>query len=164
MSLGNPESDVTLVEFSDLQCPACRSFHPTVSAILEQYGNDIHYVYRHFPLDQHPMAVPAAIAAEAAHRQEKFYEMVDYIFENQEDLSDELLDQAAVELELDIEQYNADREDPAIADKVQEDLVDGSAAGVNSTPSFFLNGMKLNLFNHQELINAVEEALAESSL
>src|SRR3989344_9671208 len=86
---GNPDAAVYLVEFSDFQCPACAAFAPTVQEIIEKHKDKLLVSYRHFPLDQHPYAVEAAIAAEAAAQQGKFWGMADLLFTNQTRLSDE---------------------------------------------------------------------------
>lgn len=166
---GNAEAAVTLVEFSDFQCPACRAFAPLASQIVEEYGEDIAFVYKHFPLSQHENAEPAALAAEAAGAQDKFFEMHDLLFDRQEDWEDlddpfDTFVEYANELELDIEQftevYNADE----TKKKVQADLLEGTQAGVNSTPTFYLNGQKLrNPGSYDEFANMIQLAIEESA-
>ena len=79
---GNPNADVVLVEYSDLQCPACAAYHPVVKEVVEQYSDEIRFEYKHFPLPMHPYAIQAAVAAEAAGQQGMFFEFHDLLFEN----------------------------------------------------------------------------------
>src|SRR3989338_7412089 len=156
---GNTEASDYLVEFSDFQCPACGSFHPTVKAMVEENKDKLIFVYRHFPLDQHAQALPAALAAEAAGEQGKFWEMHDYIFENQAALSEEMLLSAAEKLGLDKVKYEEAYKNKKYQEKVSKDLADGQRLGVNATPTFFLNGKKLNSVNVDDLKRSVEEEL-----
>ena len=156
---GERDAKTYLVEFSDFQCPACGSFHPKVKEIVEKNKDKIVFAYRHFPLDQHKMAVPAALAAEAAGEQGKFWEMHDYIFENQDSLSEEFLLSAGEKLGLDKEKYEKAFKEKKYQDKIDKDQTDGIKFGVNSTPSFFLDGKKLDLFSQTDLEKSVSEAI-----
>src|SRR3989338_5579059 len=156
---GNTEALDYLVEFSDFQCPACGAFYPQVKSLADANKDKLALSYRHFPLDQHPMAVPAALAAEAAAEQDKFWEMHDYIFENQSSLSEEFLLNAAEKLGLDKAKYEEAYKNKKYQDKISADLSDGQKFGVNATPTFFLNGKKLNPVNFEDLKRSVEEAL-----
>ncbi|OGG00275.1 hypothetical protein A2153_04780 [Candidatus Gottesmanbacteria bacterium RBG_16_38_7b] len=156
---GNKEAKTYLVEFSDFQCPACRSFQPQVKALVEKNKDKLVFAYRHFPLTQHPLALPAALAAEAAGEQEKFWEMHDYIFENQESLSEEILLSAPEKLGLDKEKYLKAFKDKKYQDKIDKDTSDGRKFGVDATPTFFLNGKKLDLFTSSDLSKSVEETI-----
>lgn len=162
--LGNADAPVTLVEFSDLQCPACAAYAPILKEVVDTYKGKVRLVYKHFPLDQHVHAKKAAYAAEAANKQGKFFEFSEVLFSKQsewQDLSEKDVDAKfasyAKSLSLDMKKYEADRKDPAIAKKVEADMTAGIAAGVNSTPSFFLNGTKLsnprNLEEFKQLID-----------
>jgi protein-disulfide isomerase len=147
-SKGNTEAPVTLIEYSDFQCPACASYYPLVKELMNEYGDRVHFVYRNFPLVQHKNAAPAALAAEAAGRQGKFWEMHDLLFENQVRWATSkevrtIFEQYASSLKLNLEQFSADMESDEIKAKVQADYDGGIAAGVNSTPTFFLNGEKI---------------------
>ena len=164
---GNTTSTVTLIEYSDFQCPACGAYYPILKQVFEEYGDRIQFVYRHFPLRNiHPNAEPAARAAEAAGKQGKFWEMHDMIFENQTTWSGfasviSTFEGYAQELGLDIEQFRQDLTDGAIADQVQGDYNGGLDAGVNSTPTFYLNGQKLdNPRGLEPFKQVIEEALA----
>lgn len=148
-----------LVEFSDFQCPACKLFKPQVDEILNKYSDRMLFVYRHFPLMQHPYGQKAAMASIAAQNQGKFWEMYDYLFANQEKLSDEVVLTGAAEMGLDVEKFKADWESDDTKNKVQKDTADGASLGVNSTPTFYLNGVKLNLANLNSLSQEVEKAV-----
>lgn len=161
LKAGNPDATAYLVEFSDFQCPGCAAFAPVVSQIVEKHKDKLLFAYRHFPLDQHTFAMKAAIAAEAAARQGKFWEMADLLFANQTKLSDERILQFAQSLQLDQSQFVQSLNDAAIKQKVEADRNYGIRIGINSTPTFFLNGNKLNLINFEDLKRAVEKAILE---
>ncbi len=166
---GNPEAPLTLVEYSDLQCPACAAYAPMVKQLVEKHDGKLKLVYRHFPLDQHIHATKASYAAEAAHKQGKFFEYQDLLFDSQtdwQDLSEKDIDaklQAyAGQLKLDMKQFNADKNTQAVKDKVEKDKASGLAAGVNSTPSFFLDGVKIsNPRSFEEFDKLITDKLAK---
>tara|TARA_B100001105_G_C22374224_1_gene436470 strand:- start:417 stop:1112 length:696 start_codon:yes stop_codon:yes gene_type:complete len=145
------ESSVILVEYGDFQCPGCGSAHPYVKTLLEEYGDRISFVFRNFPLTSiHPNARAAAAAAEAAGLQGKYWEMHDVIFENQSEwqnanTSDRLTTfiSYAEDLDLDVAQFENDFASSAVSQKISFDQALGSKEGVDSTPSFFLNGERL---------------------
>lgn len=156
---GSATPKVTLVEFSDFECPACGAAYPYVKKVIEQYKDELRFVHRHFPLDQHKFAERAAEVSEAAGAQGKFWEMHDLLFENQASMSAEMMNGLAIELKLDIDAFNKALADGTYKDKVQKDQSDGIALGINSTPTFFLNGKKLSLFNFSQLQTEVEKAI-----
>jgi protein-disulfide isomerase len=136
-----PESaKVTLVEFSDFQCPFCSRVTPTLAQIEKEYGDDVRIVFKHLPLGMHPKAPAAHAAAEAAHRQGKFWEMHDRIFANQAAMSPDKYVEWAGELGLDVERFKRDMADPAVKRKVDADAAEATALGVTGTPGFFING------------------------
>jgi protein-disulfide isomerase len=142
---GNINAPIELVEYGDYQCPHCGRAYPIIKNIQKKLGNKISFVFRNFPLSEiHPNAMNAAVAAEAASAQDKFWEMHDIIFENQGHLSDVDLIKYAVKLGLNIEQFKADFEKPKYLEKVETDFESGIRSGVNGTPSFFINGEKYN--------------------
>ena len=156
---GNKDAKTYLVEFSDFQCPACKSFHPLVKALVEKNREKLVFSYRHFPLDQHQQAMPAALASEAAGEQGKFWEMHDYLFDNQESLSEEFLLASWEKLGLDKEKFEKAFKEKTYKDKILKDLADGRKFAVDATPTFFLNGKKLELFSQNDLEKTVSEAI-----
>lgn len=156
---GSASASAFLVEFSDFQCPACKGFLPTVESIVNQYGDKLLYAYRYFPLAQHPYAMKAAIAAEAANRQGKFWELHELLFADQDKLSDELVQEHAKKIGLNMDQFNSDLKDSSVQAAVDKDQSDGNRFGVNATPTFYLNGKALRLNTPQDLQQAVADAL-----
>lgn len=156
---GDAKAAVTLVEFSDFQCPACAAAKPTVDAILNQYKDKIYFAYRHYPLDQHPLGEPAARAAEAAAKQGKFWEMYDLLFTNQASFSEDKFRELAAGLKLDMDKFKADYQSPEVKNLVFADRAAGDKLGVNATPTFFLNGQKLVLYDFADIKAAIEKAL-----
>lgn len=140
---GSDNALVTIVEFSEFQCPFCSRVGPTISQIMETYGDDVRIVFKHRPLDFHDRAMPAARAAIAAQNQGKFWEYHDILFANQRELTDENLVAYAEQLGLNIEQFRTDMAAEATNARIQEDmqLADRLAAG--GTPHFFVNGIRI---------------------
>ncbi len=140
---------VVLMEYSDLQCPACASYYPLVKQLMVEYGMRIQFVYRHFPLERiHPNALPAAYAADAAGKQGKFWSMHDLLFDRQKEWSPRtdaqvLFEQYATQLGLDLAKFKQDMQSEEVKRHVRENAASGEKAGVDSTPSFFLNGKKI---------------------
>lgn len=159
---GNPSAKVVLVEFSDFQCPACLAVKPTVDAVLAKHKDSMLFVYRHFPLDQHPFARKAAQAAESAGVQGKFWEMYDLLFASQDKFSDAIFTDLAKQLSLDPAKFEADMKSSALTNRVANDQADGTRFGVNSTPTFFLNGKKLNLSSFDDLTREVDAAVTNA--
>lgn len=147
---GNSASPVTLIEYGDFQCPACAQYHPLVKRLREEFGIKVAFGFRHFPLSQvHPNTKVAARAAEAAGVQGKFWEMHDLLFEHQTDWALKPSPKStfvsyASELGLTIDQFEADMDRDDLDDKINTHYQTGIASGVNSTPTFFLNGVKLD--------------------
>lgn len=145
---GPKDAPLTLIEYSDFQCPACATYYPLVSQIKKEYEGKLLFVYRHFPLPIHPHAPIAARAAEAANRQGKFWEMHDKLFENQTTWSGQKDPKAtfvgyAKDLQLDLAQFEKDLGDSALDSFVNQSYAEGTRLGVRATPSFFLNGEKI---------------------
>ncbi|PJE75979.1 disulfide bond formation protein DsbA [Candidatus Uhrbacteria bacterium CG10_big_fil_rev_8_21_14_0_10_48_11] len=147
---GSADAPLMLVEYSDFQCPACGNYYTTVKKVTQDFSNQVHFVYRNFPLRTlHPNAEPAAWAAEAAGRQGKFWEMHDLLFERQSQWADNLNTKStfhgyAVELGLDGNQFDSDYSSSAVRNKVATDVASGTVAKVPGTPTFFLNGQKVS--------------------
>jgi protein-disulfide isomerase len=141
---GPEKAKVTLVEFSDFQCPFCKRVNPTLAEIEKTYGDKVRIAFKHLPLPMHPQAVPAAIASEAARRQGKFWPMHDKLFADQQNLTDETFLRYAKELGLDEARFKKDVADPAVRAKVEADSREANTLGVNGTPGFFINGRYLS--------------------
>ena len=138
---GDPKSSIVLEEFSDFQCPACGAAQPVVQEVLKTYGDKIAFHYRHFPLlSIHANAFSAALAAECANDQGKFWEYHDLLFKNQKDLRQATLLRLADETDLNKDFFAACLKSRAKARVVQADMQEGERRKINSTPSFFLNG------------------------
>jgi len=160
INVRGPESaPVTLVEFSDFQCPACKSFEPVVEEVINKYSDRLRFVYRHYPLPQHDLAFKAAQASQAADLQGKFWEYKKEVFAIQENLKEGSFEEIAQKLGLDLEKFRNDLNDEKTAKKVQQDLSDARALNLNGTPSFFVNGEKIELDSYQDLLTAVEAKL-----
>lgn len=162
---GVPNASVVVVEFADLQCPACKGAHELITGpLLEKYGNRIRFEFKHFPLSAiHIHAMEAAMAAECAADQGKFWEFIDIDYTNQEKLSSSELRVWGKELGLDEALF-----DRCIASGIKKktvlaDYAEGEKKGVNSTPTFFINGTRVNLVNVGDLEAAVDAALAASA-
>ena len=142
---GNLNADLVIVEYGDYQCPYCGAAYPVLKELISQFGSQIKFVFRNFPLSEmHEYARAAALAAEAAAFQNKFWEMHDAIYENQRNLNEHLLMELAVELKLNIPQFKSDLESAQLKDKIDEDFASGIVSGVNGTPSFYVNGKKFD--------------------
>jgi protein-disulfide isomerase len=140
---GPANAPVTLMEYGDYQCPYCGEAYSIVKQLQQKFDNNLRFVFRNFPLAQiHAHAEVAAEAAEAAGAQNKFWEMHDYLYEHQEKLAAPLLIAAAKRLGLDVERFNDDLNRHAYAERVREDFLSGVRAGVNGTPTFFINGVR----------------------
>lgn len=165
--LGNENAPVTLIEYGEFQCPACAAYAPFIKQVLDNNDGNVRFIFRHYPLPQHQNAQIASYAAESAGNQGAFYEYYDILFANQEEWSEaenieELLTSYAEELELDIEAFKADLSSEEVMQRIAQDTATGTQAGVNATPTFFINGEKIrnpnSLDGFQQLI---DEALQE---
>ena len=163
--MGTSTPILTIVEYGDYQCPACASFDPIVRKIMEEYGDKIQLVSRNFPLEQHKNATSSASSAESAGKQGKFFEMQEKLYSGQLDWANEtnpseIFKKYAEELNLDINRFLADINLPEVTNKIASDLQSGKDSGVNSTPSFFLNGKKVSMpLNYEEFKKIVEKNL-----
>lgn len=158
----------TLVEFMDFECEACGAFYPVVEQIREQYAGRINYVIRYFPIASHANAMNAALAVEAAAQQGQVEDMYHRMFETQAEWGEQQTSQAdlfrsfAEDLGLDLAAYDDAIADPSTQERVQQDLDDGQALGVQGTPTFFLDGERLELSSVQDLTDALDRALDAS--
>ena len=143
-SFGPADAKIVIVEFSDFECPACGEVYPVVAELLKNYGDQIRFVFRDFPLtDLHPNAVKAAVAAQCANDQGKFWPMYDKLFTNQENLTETDLKTYAIQIGLNSLQFGNCLDSDRFLSEVEADLAEGIAAGVNATPTFFINGFKV---------------------
>ena len=161
---GNPNAKVTLVEFSDFECPFCSRFHPTMLQALEEYGDQVRWVYKHFPLDAiHPQARPAAEASECVWEQrgdEGFWEFADAMFENQSRLGNAFYEEVAQQIGVDLSQFQTCVAERKYQDKVEQDYRQGLQAGVTGTPGSFVNGTPVKgAVPYEQLKAIIEDAL-----
>lgn len=140
-SMGAASQQVVLLEFSDFQCPFCARAHETVNQFMAKHQDKVTLAYKHFPLTNiHPQALPAAKAAWAAQQQGKFWEYHNGLFEQQKQLGDELYVTLAKTLNLNLDQFNQDRNSPAAETAVQQDVQLARTLGIDGTPFFIMNG------------------------
>jgi protein-disulfide isomerase len=157
---GSSKAPVTLIEYGDYECPYCGEAYYIVKKLQEDLGDELRVVFRNFPLSQiHPHALNAALAAEAAGLQKKFWEMHDMLFENQDALENEDLVSYAYALKLDVAHFITDMQSAEVAQKVKTDFWSGVRSGVNGTPTFFIQGKRHNgAYSYGELREAIEQA------
>lgn len=139
---GAPMAPVTIVEFSDFECPFCGRAHPLLTELMRELDGQVKVVFRHYPLSGHPRAMPAARAAVAAGQQGKFWEMTDLLFEHQRALEDDDLERYAQQLGLDMERFHTDLHSPETQAAVERDREEGRRLGIEGTPTFFINGRR----------------------
>ena len=140
---GNKKAEYTIVGFTDFQCPFCKRGDDTIKQLMNKYDKKIKYVFKNFPLGFHPESAPASKAAWAAGKQGKFYEYHDKLFENQSKLGDELYVQLAKDLGLDLDKFNKDRASEDAEKQIQADMKQGQDVGIQGTPGFILNGVRI---------------------
>jgi len=163
---GNSGAKVSIIEYSDFQCPACAVFSVYADKLILNYGDKIQFAYRHFPLISiHKTSVAAAVAAEAAGKQGKFWEMVDKLFQNQLSWSDkpnvrDILIEYAVDLSLDLQRFTIDIDSKDLQNKINEAYKNATAMGLNYTPSVFINGELIrNPASYEEFKTIIESAI-----
>ncbi len=158
-SKGNVDASVTIVEFTDFQCPSCAQQHPVIERIVNEFGARVRLVVRDFPLSQHAQAVKAAEAAEAAREQGKYWEYAAVLFRNQSALEVDKLRKYASDLGLDRARFDASLDSGKFMEKVQRDVLDGQKLGVNGTPTLYVNGKRVSEKSYEGLKATVEAAL-----
>ncbi|MCL5004821.1 MAG: DsbA family protein [Patescibacteria group bacterium] len=165
--LGSKNAKVTLVEYSDFECPACKAYAPIITLLNKDFPNDLKIVYRHFPLPQHKNARVAAQAAEAAGKQGKFWEMENLIFEKQNEWADnsnaeENFVSYATSLGLNIEKFKSDFNSDLTKTKIESDYASGEESKLTYTPTFFLNSKKIsNPQNYEEFKSLIETRIGK---
>jgi protein-disulfide isomerase len=157
-SRGEATAPVTIVEFTDFQCPACAAMHPVLEEVLKSYGNKVRFVVRDFPLNQHEWARKAAEAANAANAQGKFFEYIAVLFKNQKALDVPNLKKYASQVGLDRARFDAALDRGTYAAEVQKDVEEGEMYGVGSTPTIFVNGVQLKILSADGLKAAIDNA------
>lgn len=159
-SQGPATAAVTLVLYGDYECPYTRQSTRVVQALKQELGDQLRFVYRNFPLTEiHPHALHAALAAEAAAAQSKFWQMHDYIFHHQHMLADADLAQFAEAVGLDLQQYASDMREQRGLARIEQDVESGERSGVQGTPTFFINGVLYRgSWEHDALLAALEAA------
>lgn len=165
---GNKDAKVTLIEYGDLQCPACGSAHPSLKTITEQYKDQIAFVFRNFPLTTiHPNARAGSAAIEAAGLQDKYWEMNNYLYEHQDEWSSlsggtevtNKLVSYAQTLGLDTTKFSADMASAAVNQKISFDQALGKKLNIDSTPTLYLDGVKLDSSVVSDLQNGTGDKL-----
>lgn len=162
---GPQDAKVTLVEYGDFQCPACGQFEPAIEKMLAEYGDQIKFEFKNFPLLQiHPFAEAAAIAAEAAGQQNKYFEYHNMLYAKQAEWTKGIAPgsyfmQYAKDLGLNADQFSTQLKSSMLQDKVRADYKAAMALGLTSTPTFFLNGTKMSLTNIDDFKAQVARAI-----
>jgi protein-disulfide isomerase len=164
MPKGSSTALVTVTEYGDLQCPACKAAHEILNKpLLEKYGTRIRFEFKQFPLAMHPYAMKAAMASECAADQGKFWEFLDLTYLKQADMSNTVFNGWADELSLDAALFDRCLSSGIKKKTVQADYKEGESLGVNSTPSYFVNSVRVNENTIQALSTAVDQALGNAS-
>lgn len=164
---GNETAKVVLYEYGDFQCPSCGAAYPQIKTIKEKYRDQIAFVFRNFPLTSiHPNALAASAAAEAAGQQGKFWEMHDALYENQNswsssstDSRNDIFEQYAQAIGLNMDQYRSDLTSKAVTEKIARDRAIGGKIKVSSTPTFYVNDELVNSETNAGVVNGDGSAL-----
>ncbi len=159
-SHGDVNAAVTVVEFTDFQCPSCALMHPVLEEVLKSYGNSVRLVVRDFPLSMHENALKAAEAANAANAQGKFFEYIALLYKQQKALDTPSLKKYASELGLNRQKFDAALDGGTYAAEIKRDIADGEIYGVGSTPTIFVNGVMLRVLSADGLRQAIDRAAA----
>lgn len=158
---GNEKAPVTIVEFSDFQCPYCAKLQSTLKEVLKAYPDDARLVFKDFPLSFHKQAKNAAKATYAAGEQGKYWEMHDIIFENYNKLTEDKFEEFATKLNLDISKFTADYGSGKYDKQIQQDINTGRSVGVSGTPTLFVNGKRMRGRSIDDLKAAIEGYIKE---
>ena len=158
---GAKDAKVTLIEFSDFQCPYSKRAQPLIKKLLKAYPDDLQHVYKNFPLRFHKEAMPAAKACLAAGLQGKFWDMEEMIFENPKDLQDKDLKKYAKKIGLDPQQFEKDFNSGKVDKLVQEDMAEAKKAQVTGTPTLFLNGKRVQNRSEEAMMQEIKTLLEE---
>ena len=156
---GPASASVILSEFSDFQCPFCARVPSLIDEVLKAYPNDVKFVYKQFPLRMHAQAMDASKAALAAHKQGKFWEMHDKMFENQKALDGDSLKKYAQELGLDVAKFEADMKSAEIQKQIDDEMKLAQNSQVTGTPTLFINGKRVANRSFEGMKTMIDEAL-----
>jgi protein-disulfide isomerase len=158
---GDPGAACILTEYGDYQCPSCGQAYPVVKRVQKHFGKRLSFIFRNFPLTQiHPYAEPAAETAEFADAHDKFWEMHDLLYENQDRLDDDLFAELAKALHLPPAKLNEALESGEFRPRVRADFTGGVRSGVNGTPTFFINGQRHDgPYDFDSLVEAIDQVL-----
>lgn len=166
---GNKEAQVTLVEYLDFECEACGAYYPVVKRLSEEFGAEVKFVNKYFPLPGHKNSMTSALAVEAAGRQGKYWEMHNLLFENQRDWGEKqapdpkIFENYAKSIGLDMEQYTRDIASPELKARIERDRKEGQKLGLSGTPSFYLNGKKIeNPRGYEDFKALIQAELAKT--
>ena len=161
---GEADAPCTLVEYGDYQCPHCGRAYPIVKRVQKHFGKRLRFVFRNFPLNEiHPFAETAAESAEFAAEGGKYWEMHDALFENQSRFSPSFFPELAQKLGLDAEGLKAALTQGKYRAHVKSDFMSGARSGVNGTPTFFINGQRLDgSWDYEDLVGAIDAAFASA--
>ncbi|HEU4391823.1 MAG TPA: thioredoxin domain-containing protein, partial [Blastocatellia bacterium] len=158
---GEASAPVTLIEFTDYECPTCAKTHPIIEELVKEYAGSVRWVVRDFPLQTHAYAFKAAEAAEAARDQGRYWEYIAILFQDQTALSPEKLKAHAARLGLDRARFDEALDAGKLADRIQRDLQDGIRVGIISTPTVFVNGRRVTEKTRESLKAAIDNALKD---
>ena len=158
---GNEKAPVTIVEFSDFQCPYCSKLQATLKEVLKAYPDDARLVFKDFPLSFHKQAKNAAKATHAAGEQGKYWEMHDLIFENYNKLTEDKFEEFATKLNIDMSKFTADYSSTKYDKQIQQDINIGKSVGVSGTPTLFINGKRMRGRSIDDLKGAIEGYIKE---
>jgi protein-disulfide isomerase len=171
-SKGENTKNVELLVYGDFQCPVCAKFYPIEDAILQTFGNNIKFTFRHFPIDTvHPNARAAHRTAEAAGLQGKFFEMYDLLYKNHTEWADasdpkSIFEQYASQLGLDMKKFNTDYASEQVNSTINADIAEGKSKSVNGTPTFFINGRKIEnteLSSTEKFMKAIQDEINKNT-
>ena len=159
--LGPENAPVVIVAFSDFECPYCGTVGGLFEEALAKYPKEVKVVFKQFPLAMHKQAQPAALASLAAHRQGKFWQYHDLLFENQKSLSEAKYTELAKKLGLDLERFNKDSKGAVSRQILERDMIEAQQVGVRGTPTIFVNGRRLKERNFKDLQQMINQELSK---
>lgn len=167
---GNKDAPVTVVEYLDFECEACGAYYPVVKRLSEEFENEVRFISRYFPLPGHKNSMTSALAVEAAGRQGKYWEMHNIVFENQRDWGErqapdpKIFENYARQIGLDMDQYGKDIALQELKDRIERDRRSGQKLNLQGTPSFFLNGEKIeNPRGYEDFKTLLQSAIFEAN-